>query len=684
MAKITINGISIDPAAQAHALAATNLVAANASASDYILVQTKQPMDAQQKKDLLSLGADILEYVPENTYVCHYKPSDLASIRALPFVAWANTYMRGFKLAPALLTPAGDLKAANLLTAATGSGDMLSRQPREVDIVLQNNVLADKVRDKIAAAAHLAPSALKTSAHKIRLTVQHRYLKDLAAIDEVRHIEDVVPVKLHNNIARQILAVESNPGGPSPFQGEGQVVAVADTGFDKGSTTDVHPAFAGRVLQLYSLGRPGDASDPDGHGTHVAGSVLGDGLSTVLGFTIQGTAPKAKLVLQSVLDADGNLGGLPDDLNDLFNIPYVMNGARVHSNSWGDVHGDGSYSANSREVDEFVWNHRDCVICFAAGNDGKDKHGTGHVDPQSVGAPSTAKNCITVGATENNRPGFLPPAPALTYGNGWPSDFPADPIFSDPVADNIEGMAAFSGRGPTTDRRFKPDVVAPGTAILSTLSRAVDSPSGWGQTPDPLYFYEGGTSMATPLVAGCAALVREFLVKTQQNASPSAALVKALLINGAQAITGQYAPPEVAGIPDATQGFGRVNLRATVGPFDAGTSLTMKDEATKLDTGDQEQITLTIPEGAGLLKVTLAWTDPAGESLQNDLDLTVRTADGQERHGNMPATSTDFDRVNNVEQVLWQNPAAGDAVVLVKAFRVVNQLQPYALVARVA
>src|SRR5262249_12791377 len=187
------------------------------------------------------------------------------------------------------------------------------------------NVDPNNVRDKVAAAAHVDPAGLKLGRHKVRLTVQARDLADLAAIDEVRNVEEVLPNKLHNNIARQILRLESaNPGTVSRFEGDGQVVAVADPGFGQGPATNVHPAFTGRVAKLYALGRPNNASDPNGHGTHVAGSVLGDGNSTVLGQTVRGTAPKARLVLQSVLDRGGGLGGLPDDLHDLFQTPYAQ------------------------------------------------------------------------------------------------------------------------------------------------------------------------------------------------------------------------------------------------------------------------------------------------------------------------------------------------------------------------
>ena len=99
---------------------------------------------------------------------------------------------------------------------------------------------------------------------------------------------------------------------------------------------------------------------------------------------------------------DPKAGGLPDDLHDLFQTPYDDDGARVHTNSWGSTLGDGRYNANSLEVDEFVWEHRDCVICFSAGNEGADLNTNGVIDPRSITPPGTAKNCLTIGATENN------------------------------------------------------------------------------------------------------------------------------------------------------------------------------------------------------------------------------------------------------------------------------------------
>jgi hypothetical protein len=677
MSTITINGISIDPSVPQHVLSSRFLNADDASASNYILIQTSEPLTPEEKKELGDNGVHILEYVPENTFLCSYMGTDLSAIRSLPFVNWANTYMEEFKISPSIRFDEIVPTNMNMAEVMSRPDKKFSRAPKVIDIVFHKNVDIEKARQEIATAAHMDPEDIKIGNSKIRIEVQKRYMQAIAAIDAVHHIEEVMPYKLHNDIARGILKAGIINSG-TVFEGDGQIVAVADTGFDLGSTTDVHPAFTGRVLKLYPLGRHNKANDPDAHGTHVAGSILGDGTSAILGIRVSGSAPKAKLVFQSVLDPTGGLGGLPADLNDLFIEPYQNDGARIHSNSWGSVIGNSQYDSNSRDVDEFVWKNRDFIICFAAGNAGKDERGTGRISTGSITPPGTAKNCITVGATENNRPDF-----SLTYGDGWERDFPAEPIASDKVANNVDGMAAFSSRGPTRDHRIKPDVVAPGTFILSTLSRAVTAPNpGWGVSRDRLYFFEGGTSMATPLVAGCVAVVREYLIKKQQLPSPSAALVKAMIINGASDIRGQYTPSEADGIPNTSEGFGRVNLETTIGPFRKDQLFMVKDEGDALDTNEQEEITVNIPANAKFLKVTLVWTDLPGEKLQNDLDLIIKGSTGQEVHGNVDLLSPNFDRDNNVEQVMWPNIPAGACSIIVRAFRVVQEKQSYALVIR--
>ncbi|MFI8192076.1 S8 family serine peptidase [Streptomyces sp. NPDC085946] len=678
MARITINGVTVDPLAQRDELAGASLIAADASRSNYLLVQTGHVLSTEEKARLAELGAVIHTYVPENTYLCGYRPSDLDAVRGLPFVTWADVYLDGFKIAPSLRGE-GLRPDISVLRAPA---DALAPGTRTVDVVLHDDVDpgSDEVRQRIAAAAGLSPEDLTVARDKVRLEVPEESLAALAAVDEVRQIEEVPERSLYNSVARPILHADVVVDG-TPQQGEGQVVAVADTGFDLGSTTDVHGAFTGRVARLYALGRPARADDPDGHGTHVAGSVLGDAVSAATGGAVQGTAPRATLVLQSLVDRRGNLGGIPVDLRDLFTPPYD-DGARVHTNSWGSTVPGLPYDRSAFEIDDMVWNHQDLVICFAAGNDGNDRDRDGRVNLGDIGSEGAAKNCLTVGASENSRPDIT-----STYGRLWGRNFPVNPIRDDRQADNPDGMAAFSSRGPTREGRIKPDVVGPGTSILSTLSRAAASIPGdpFGASADPAFFFSSGTSMATPLVAGCVAVLRETLMRNG-TPRPSAALVKALLINGAVELPGQYAPSEAGPSPNSDSGFGRVDLsRSVVLPGDDGRA--GFHEGGPLDQGEQELLRVPVPERDGgpepALKVTLVWTDPPGAALQNDLDLVVRTEDGRERHGNM-GTSAGFDRTNNVEQVQWDGIPAGEAAVVVRAHRITRFPQPYAVAWRLS
>ena len=695
MAQISINGYTFDPVAQAQDLKAARLDSADTSESNYVLIQTSGPLDDDQKAALTKTGAVILEYIADDAYLCRYPPASLRPVRKLPFVVWAGVYAPGLKVTPSLRRAASAEAAAGLPIVGAPSA---SREVHRVDVVLHDgaNVRSRQLKEQIAAAARLNVRDLDVGRNKIRVGVQARYLNDLAGIDQVRSIEEVPVRRLFNNVAGPIIHAQVVVNGTA-YQGKGQVVAVGDTGFDKGSKTNVHPAFTGRVAKLYALGRtsPAKADDPDGHGTHVCGSVLGNGNSSSMGGAIKGTAPQATLVVQSLLDSGGGLGGIPADLHDLFTPPYTNNKARVHTNSWGSTQPGLPYDASATEIDDMVWNRQDLVICFAAGNDGIDANSNGVVDPKSVGSQSAAKNCITVGASESLRPRIK--ATFVTYGDVRPSSFPVNPLKTDPMANNAAGMAAFSCRGPTQEKRIKPDVVAPGTSILSTHSRAAAPAQPlFGTSSDPMFFFDTGTSMATPLTAGCAAVLRETLVRNGYP-NPSAALIKALLINGAVELVGQYNPSEAGASPNNNSGWGLVDLAGSViipGPNpNAGFG-----DGGPLKQGDSSSIVVNVPEGkrgqkavrgAGTtgisptLKVTLVWSDPPGAALQNDLDLIVRAHNGQERHGNK-GTGSGFDRLNNVEQVFWANIPPGDAKITFRAFRITQFAQPYAYVWRLS
>jgi serine protease AprX len=672
MVNVTINGISFDPAAQPEVSSAE---VPGPLSSKYILVQTSGPLNQVQRQRLADAGAEILEYVPENTFICRYTGADLKPVRALDFVVFANVYMKQFKIAPTFVAGPATTKMQLRDIAPTGTQ---STDPVAIRVVLQRGVPAtDELVGEIAAQAGADPSQLHTGPGWVQLTVERRRLSAIAAIDDVRNIEPYLEPRLMSNIARTIMTIDSGSAAAG-INGENQVIAVCDTGLDRGDVRDLHPAFSQRVLKLYALGR-NVADDPNGHGTHVCGCAVGSGVLND-GTQLQGAAPAASLIIQSVLDSDGGLGGIPLDLSDLFGPVYQNDGVRIHTNSWG-TSANGVYTTLAADVDAFVWQYRDMLICFAAGNDGTDAASTGQVSDGSIGSPACAKNCIAVGASESSRPGFTAGAggPLFTYGYGWPESFPAEPLKSDPVADDPNRVAAFSSRGPAANARVKPDVVAPGTAILSTRSR-VASGVGWGLSADPLYFFEGGSSMATPFVAGCAAIVRQYLQQAGI-ATPSAALLKATLINGAVPIDNQNNPPDLSALPDNGQGFGRVDLTGTLGLASNSVQILLRDEATELDTGDEETIDINLAAPFTGLLATLVWTDAPGEGLQADLDLVVSLPDGSELHGNMPAASDDFDRVNTIEQVRRTDLEPGLAHVTVRAYRVTNP-QNYALVVR--
>ena len=355
-------------------------------------------------------------------------------------------------------------------------------------------------------------------------------------------------------------------------------------------------------------------------------------------------------------------------------------GASIHSNSWGPSWPKDSefddptrdkqlgYDAGALALDRFVNTNPEFVALVAAGNDGTKNNGR-----PEIGGHSIAKNSITVGATLSSRP---------TSGVRY------DPN-SKQQATDTSSIALYSSRGPTKSSagipgRIKPDVMAPDTAILSAGSGQLSEQArqtlaqdyGKWAAENRLVFMTG-TSMATPLVAGCVAVIREALTSATGGnvADPSAALVKAILINGTVDIQGKHAPndKDIPPAPNGEQGFGRVDL---------GNSLVMTEHARGdvgfVDAGDDKSVgaprslrpgqswtSNPIPVAKGkTFKATLAYSDPEGERLQNKLNLIVKAGDG-ERHGNM-GTGADFDQVNNVEKVVWEEPPAAFVTIEVR------------------
>ncbi|MCW3106746.1 MAG: serine protease, partial [Segetibacter sp.] len=325
-----------------------------------------------------------------------------------------------------------------------------------------------------------------------------------------------------------------------------------------------------------------------------------------------------------------------------------------------------------RQLDEFVWNNKDFCVLIAAGNDGTDEDGDGKINLMSVTSPGTAKNCITIGACENKRPEFN----SDVYGRWWPKDYPVAPIKDDPMADNPDQVVAFSSRGPTRDKRYKPDVVAPGTFILSTRSSMIAlNNKGWAAFPSSRqYFYMGGTSMATPLSAGSVALIREFLRTKKKITDPSAALLKAVLIAGATRLPGD----EPAGVlVDNHQGYGRINIDAVVA---SKANVEFVEVQPGLKTGGVYTKQIKVSNNSPL-RIVLAYSDFPGSSLINNLNLILTSPDGIKYIGNQPAGGAMMmDTVNNVEVIQIDNPTLGIWRMDVIASNIPQGPQDFALV----
>ncbi|MEC7272167.1 MAG: S8 family serine peptidase [Candidatus Thermoplasmatota archaeon] len=464
--------------------------------------------------------------------------------------------------------------------------------------------------------------------------------------------------------------------------GTGIIVAVADSGLDSGTNdSTMHPDFRDHIVDIVSLpmtpmrasacGSPANdgAEDIDGHGTHVAGSVLGDGTDS--SGNIKGMAPEARLYFQSVglwcannpVGEQNTLLGIPTNKTDLFRFA-AENGSRVHTNSWGNTCSPSApcyseYTMGSLQADIAAREYTNMTILFSAGNSGADANLNGEVDFDSLGNPATAKNVFTVGASENNRP---------TFNYIWGSSY-GPPINNDLRADNISGMAPFSSRGPVDDGRLKPDISAPGTFILSTKSRSTSS-VGW-LAYNSSYTYMGGTSMSTPLTAGATALLLEHLIDNRGHQDPSSALVKAIFATSAHDMMGQYndvtnGAGETA--PNNHEGWGLVDLR------NALNATFIENES--VSTSETRGWSFNIPNSAPDLNIVLSWTDPesttvASTNLVNDLDLAVKDPSG---------TWTELsNNLDNLRGLKFANPAQGTWEVHVNGTNVPRGPQFFAL-----
>lgn len=384
------------------------------------------------------------------------------------------------------------------------------------------------------------------------------------------------------------------------------------------SDPSTHIDFAGRLIQRNP--------QPAGyHGTHVTGTVGGGGIRSTV---YQGMAPHATLISQFY-----------DDI--LHNTPsYVSDyGMVLTNNSYtfypGGCPYNGEYDGLAYYTDALSLIYPQLLHTFAVGNDG------GYTCTPYLNQFATVKS------------GYQSGKNILTVGNL--DDY------------NNYLLDAGSSCGPTLDGRIKPEVTAGGTAISST-------------TPNNGYGQSWGTSMASPTVTGTLALVEQRYRQLYGGNAP-AALLKALACNTATDLGNPG--------PDFKYGFGRVNGLAAVKTLEAG-----QFSFGSLANGGNATGAITVPAGMAQLKVMLYWADyPAApfsaSALVNNLDLTVTDPSSAVHHPLIlnpdPAHTGDVavegvDNLNNIEQVVINNPTAGSFQINIAGASVPEGPQPYVIV----
>lgn len=520
------------------------------AASPYYLVQFTGPVEQVWLDQVAALGGEALGYIPNDTHIVRMDAAVAARVQQLPNVRWVGAYRASYKIAPTLLRSYMEVGAS-------------ANEPVKMTVIAFPGESLDAVSEFVRSQGAIVEEAADTTIGPVlRIVAPIGVIPTLVSHPAVSWIERFIQPTTTNAEGRKLMGAEAVWQSFGYF-GAGQIVAISDSGLSVQGALSAD--FAGRLVKGFAPSEMNLASpacrakttytDLNGHGTHVAGSVLGNGVRSGSNPSAHdyanshaGVAPEAQMVFMA-LNTDGSTGIQCISLNGDFIAKGYQEGARISTNSWGANDG-GGYNQLSSLVDDYIWRNKDYLVLYSAGNAGPGA--------QTVGSPGTAKNVLTVGASENNRP---------DKGQG---------------ADDPNTMANFSSRGPTADGRLKPDVVAPGTWILSVRGAQAPDDSFWGNFNQD-YAFMGGTSMATPLTAGGAAVVREWLNKARGVVNPSAALLKALMINGATQLPGQN-------VVNNNSGHGRVDLKNTLN----ANYVIMDDHVQGLTTGNVVTYTVQV------------------------------------------------------------------------------------------
>jgi Subtilase family len=634
-----------------------------APTSGLFIVQFEGPVKKEWRAAIEQTGARIVSYMPNNAYIVRADNKAAFGVWQLknqhPSVQYVGDYEPAFKMPPVMG-----------VVRQLGGSAYVTVTVQFID----GPETARKIGELKSTAVQFLSETKVLNYHNVSVMIPASQLTELASDDDVFAIEEYTKFVRLDEAQGQIVA--GNLTGNSPT-GPGYLAWLASKGF----TSSQFGSFAVNVVDdAYSLtghpdlpsGRiafqnnPSSQSGPQGgHGflnAQIVGgsnSRTGSAFEDTRGFNYGlGIAPFARVGLTAVF------GPVAADPSAWESTAYGQS-ARISSISIGLIDPTtggplARYEATAQLYDSIVRDARSSVaglqqltVVFAAGNSGSGSN--------TVNSPATAKNVISVGASENVR---MTGTDGCTIGNTG--------------ADSANDIIGFSSRGPVNaaggDGRVKPDIVAPGTHIQAGIPQSNYDGSSLcpqnqffppGQT---LYTWNSGTSHATPAVAGGAALVyQDFLNKGL--GAPSPAMIKAVLMNAASYMTGTGAG---GNLPSNSQGMGRMNLGRA---FDTTPRILVNQTQLLNTTGQVYQINGCIRSSTQPFRVTLAWTDApgpiTGAPWVNNLDLEV-TVGGQIYRGNVfsganSRTGGTADLRNNVESVFLPAGVSGNFTITVRA-----------------
>lgn len=427
------------------------------------VVQARSLIDAGFRRLLADVRAEVVSYVPNNAFLVRVDPGKVKALEASPLVRTVIPWIPYFKLAPSLMA-----------LAVETPDSTEERSFRLVIFAKELEAVLAELRLMNVEVIGRSPSPFG-----IELVVKApgRLVTALAQNDRVQWIDPYTKRVLVNDLANLKLGTATNGGLDAQYlglSGKNVKVNVNDTGVDAS-----HPDLAGRVVDgdLYAH------DDLDGHGTHVAGIIASSGKSlaamgtnsppgSATNATFQGKAPEAIIV---PLPIDPFLGSFLGD--NYLQETAATNGVFISNNSWGYLGvpdydtAAASFDAAVRDSSRFITGDQAISYVFSAGNsgDGTDEGTDGIAG--SISSPATAKNVITVGALESLRRITNGPVSTNAVGEMETNSF----FYAD--TDNDKQIASYSSRGnvgPTLEGdfgRFKPDVVAPGSFIISTRAK---------------------------------------------------------------------------------------------------------------------------------------------------------------------------------------------------------------------